>query len=241
MIKLYQFPISHYCEKVRWALDYKNIEYQKIDLVPGLHLKATKKLGVKSSVPILQDDDFIVSGSIKIIDYLERKFPQNQLTPTEERLKSDVLEWEMFLDNSVGVNCRLTAYHILLNHPSIVKGFFTHKGPWYGRLFLTFAFPKLATKMRYLMKINEDTFNQSKQELHLAADRLLAHYQQNEFLIGDRFTRVDLTAAALFAPIMMPDGYGLNWPKDVPTEYQQLKREFEEKLNWLPRIYKSFR
>jgi len=25
MIKLYQFQFSHYCEKMRWALDYKGI------------------------------------------------------------------------------------------------------------------------------------------------------------------------------------------------------------------------
>ncbi|MCP3675846.1 MAG: glutathione S-transferase family protein, partial [Gammaproteobacteria bacterium] len=44
MIKLYQFPISHYCEKIRWSLDYKNLDYKIINLLPGLHIKTTKKL-----------------------------------------------------------------------------------------------------------------------------------------------------------------------------------------------------
>lgn len=241
MIKLYQFPISHFCEKVRWTLDYKNIEYQAINLIPGLHLKITKELGVKSSVPILQDNERIITSSIKIIDYLEQKFPQNQLTPLDKNLKLSALEWELFLDKVVGINTRLSAYHILLKHPKIVKGFFTHKGPWYGALFLFFAFPKMVGKMRHLMRINDETFIQSKQELHLAADRLFAHYQENEFLVGDSFTRADLAAAALFAPIMMPDGYGLDWPADVPEEFQALKAEFAEKLNWLPRIYQTYR
>ena len=39
-IVLYQFPISHYCEKVRWALAYKSISYQKINLLPVANLKA---------------------------------------------------------------------------------------------------------------------------------------------------------------------------------------------------------
>ena len=34
---LYQFPISHYCEKVRWAMDYKKLEYKAKNLLPGLH------------------------------------------------------------------------------------------------------------------------------------------------------------------------------------------------------------
>ena len=32
-MKLYQFAISHFSEKVRWALDYKNLNYQPVFLI----------------------------------------------------------------------------------------------------------------------------------------------------------------------------------------------------------------
>ena len=51
MLKLYQFPISHYCEKIRWALEFKNIDHEIKNLIPGLHLLKTKKLAPESSVP----------------------------------------------------------------------------------------------------------------------------------------------------------------------------------------------
>lgn len=35
---LYQFPISHYCEKARSCLDVKGLTYSTRDLIPGLHL-----------------------------------------------------------------------------------------------------------------------------------------------------------------------------------------------------------
>ena len=52
MLMLYQFPVSHYCEIARWGLDYKQQAYQKKNLLPGLHVKRTRKLTGESSVPI---------------------------------------------------------------------------------------------------------------------------------------------------------------------------------------------
>ena len=43
MIELYQFPISHFCEKIRWTLDYKGLSHKTRNLLPGLHVLKTKK------------------------------------------------------------------------------------------------------------------------------------------------------------------------------------------------------
>jgi len=56
MLTLYQFPISHYCEKARWALDYKKLDYRKVNLLPGPHMKKTKKLSGKTQVPVLEEN-----------------------------------------------------------------------------------------------------------------------------------------------------------------------------------------
>jgi hypothetical protein len=34
---LHQFPISHYCEKTRWNLDAKQLEYRVKNQLPGPH------------------------------------------------------------------------------------------------------------------------------------------------------------------------------------------------------------
>jgi glutathione S-transferase len=34
---LYQFPLSHYCEKARWLLDHKELDYVAHNLIPGFH------------------------------------------------------------------------------------------------------------------------------------------------------------------------------------------------------------
>ena len=94
MITLYQFPISHYCEKVRWALDYKKIPYQTVNWIPGPHLFKAKKIAKKTSVPIIKDGEIVVQDSTNIINYLDQKYPTHALTPADEILRKEVLDWE---------------------------------------------------------------------------------------------------------------------------------------------------
>lgn len=57
MIKLYQFAFSHFCEKARWALDYKSIPYTPVNLLPGLRIKPIRKLAPKTCMPVLVDGE----------------------------------------------------------------------------------------------------------------------------------------------------------------------------------------
>ena len=44
MLSLYQFPISHYCEKIRRALDYEKLDYRVVNLLPGFHASTAKRI-----------------------------------------------------------------------------------------------------------------------------------------------------------------------------------------------------
>jgi glutaredoxin len=62
-LTLYQFAISHYCEKIRWALDFKGLEYRTRTLLPGTHVATMKKLSGDSAVPVLVHDGTVVANS----------------------------------------------------------------------------------------------------------------------------------------------------------------------------------
>ena len=241
MITLYQFPISHYCEKIRWALDYKNIGYEIKNLLPGLHLSRTRKLAPDTCVPILVDSDRVIQGSDSIITYLDETYAGQSLTPVSDQLKSEALEWEQYVDREVGIHVRRCCYHVLLEHPDLVIPFFTHQGPWYGKLYLHFVYPKLKKAMRKFMNINQESEQRSRQRLGDAIDKLHDHLQENDFLAGDQFSRADLSAASLLAPLCMPAKYGLNWPDQLPPEFEALVDGFQPKLNWVNDIYARFR
>jgi len=241
MITLYQFPISHYCEKIRWALDYKNIGYEIKNLLPGLHLSRTRKLAPDTCVPILVDGDRVIQGSDSIITYLDETYAGQSLTPETGQLKNEALEWEQYVDREVGIHVRRCCYHVLLEHPDIVIPFFTHQGPWYGKLYIFCVYPKLKKAMRKYMNINQESEQRSRERLRVVIDKLHSHLQQNAFLVGDQFSRADLSAASLLAPLCMPEKYGLNWPDQLPPEFEALVDGFQPKLNWVEEIYDKYR
>lgn len=217
---LHQFPISHFCEKVRWALDYKGLDYRLKNHLPGLHLQKIRRFAPASSVPLLEHGGQYVQGSAAIISYLDQQFPARPLTPQEETLASEALGWEAFCDEKLGPHVRRFCYHTLLDHPDVVIPFLAEGGPFWGKPFLTLMFPKLQGLMRKGMKIREPEVSESRAILEQAITVLAKEYQHRDYLVGDAFSRADLAAASLLAPLFMPQGYGLTWPATVPEPLQ---------------------
>lgn len=51
---LYQFPLSHYCEKARWLLDHKELDYVAHNLIPGFHRAFAQLKTGQNLLPILK-------------------------------------------------------------------------------------------------------------------------------------------------------------------------------------------
>src|ERR1700710_2282897 len=81
---LYQFPISHFCEKARWNMDAKALPYRVHDLVPGFHVLAVRRLGARRTVPVLVDGATTIGDSAAIAQHLERAYPERPLFPRDE-------------------------------------------------------------------------------------------------------------------------------------------------------------
>ena len=239
-IVLYHFPISHYSEKIRWALDYKGIAHTKKTLMPGLHIKKMVKYTGQSSVPVLKFENKYFHDSTKILDFLEAQFPEKPLTPPNSDQAEELKEWEIFADTQIGPHVRTHIYHHLLERPDIVIGYFSQAGPFYGRMLLTLIYPKLVLKMRKYMNINQETANNAKVQLDESINKLTLALEGKNFLVGNTFTRADLAVASLLAPLLMPTGYGLDKP-EWPTELQSLLDTYEPRLLWVNKLYSEYR
>jgi glutathione S-transferase len=83
---LWHIAVSHYSEKARWALDYKEVAHtRRAVAVPGLHIPASIWMtrGTSQTYPVLEMEGRRIGDSTEIIAALEERFPEPPLYPAD--------------------------------------------------------------------------------------------------------------------------------------------------------------
>ena len=85
MLRLITIPISHYCEKARWALDRARIGYREERHVQFVHRVAARRAGGGSTVPVLVTDG---SGreSSEILRWVDERTQTTTLVPGRQQI-----------------------------------------------------------------------------------------------------------------------------------------------------------
>ncbi|AHI32962.1 hypothetical protein AU15_02135 [Marinobacter salarius] len=74
-------------------------------------------------------------------------------------------------------------------------------------------------------------------------DRTGECYQEKPYLAGDSFSRADLAAASLFAPMFQPGQYPVPWPKPakIPKDIQAWLDQWQPQIHTLEKVYAANR
>jgi glutathione S-transferase len=245
---LWQLSISHYNEKVRWALDYKGIDHVRRSPLPGSHMAVALWLtrGATTLVPILQIDGETISDSTAIIAALERRYPQPPLYPADPELRQRALELEDFFDERLGPAARMLAFYELINEPEIFAQVASESvpGPLGNFPALTGLYARTYTSLRWKAS-SDDGAAQARNEILVAMDRVEAELAagNGEFLVGESFSVADLTAASLFYPVVGPDEGPLPPGQPVPPALQRFREELSDRpaFKWVEETFRRHR
>jgi glutathione S-transferase len=96
MLKLYDFPLSGNCYKVRLFLSLLVLEYESIpvDLRGGEHKRAPfLQLNPLGQVPVFIDDEVVIRDSQAILVYLARRYSREDWLPIDAASMGKVTEW----------------------------------------------------------------------------------------------------------------------------------------------------
>jgi glutathione S-transferase len=210
-MKLITISISHYCEKVKWALKIAGLPYVEESHIPGLHAAVTlwHTRGGHRATPVLIDGSQVISDSTDILRHLTTAYSQKWLYPTPE-----ALELEERFDRQIGPTTRRYIYQLFFeNNLSVADLFQQDVVPSWQRAILPVAAGAIKAVMIRDMAINPHSAEAARllfeKEFDFVADRLR---DGRPFLCGNNLTAADITFAALAAPVILPDNYGARLP-----------------------------
>jgi glutathione S-transferase len=217
---LFQLEISHYSEKVRWALDHKRVPHARRSPLPGTHIPLAFALtrGESATLPLLRLDGHAIADSTAILAALEQRYPEPPLYPADSDQRRRALELEDFFDEELGPHARLLPFHELSNEPKLfaevaaaaVPGPLGKAKPLVGFYARTYASARFGVR-------DEAAAALAREKILAAFDRLEAELAvgNGRYLVGESFSVADLTAAALFYPVVDPDEGPV--PPGIPT------------------------
>lgn len=200
---LLTIPISHYCERGRWALDRAGVSYAERRMPPLLHLRVARSFAAAedlgTSLPKLRlPDGRVLRDSDAIVDHADALLGGTLsvgLTPDLRALEAD-------LTKVLGAGVRRYLYHTMLDHPARVVPLLVDGASTFDRLAFRLLAPLALPAMRKGMNIRAETAARDRDKVHAVLDRVADQLADGRaFLHGDTFGRVDLTLASLAGPL----------------------------------------
>lgn len=244
MIELLQFRHSPYNEKVRWALDLKQVPHRRRRLLPAPHLRTVRRLTGRTTTPVLLHDGQALDGSARIIEWLEARHPSPPLLPADPAQRAEALRIQRWFDEDLTPRIRRTVLDALLRNPFYFARVFAQGAPAWQRWAYACLVPLAAPLVR---RGNGIAGAASVEDGHRAAraalDFVAEHSAATGHLVGGRFSIADLAAAATLAALVRPPDSPMACPPPVARRFAVLVARYAAHpgSDWVRRIYAEHR
>lgn len=118
---LYTIPLSHYCERARWALDWAAVPYREERHLQMFHRRPVRRAGGGHTVPVLRTASGTLADSAAIVAWADEHAPADRkLYPADHDAREHVLALERTFSEELGVETRRLAYFSFLPYGSLL-------------------------------------------------------------------------------------------------------------------------
>ncbi len=243
-VELFQFRFSPYNEKARWALDLKRVPHRRTTLLPGPHIPKVRAMTGQNATPVLRIDNETVFGSTRIVTRLDELDPANRLTPDNMAERETVNAIVQRFDEDLTPRMRRAVLDANLSNLDYFARVFSGDRPAWQRFFYRLALP-LA---RGLVRKGNGITGPAAVEDGIAAgteafDLVARAAAQTGYLVGDRFTLADLTAASSLASLIDPPHPDMDRPLPRPPKLEALRARYRDHPGaaWVLEMYRKHR
>lgn len=245
MRTLYQFPLSHFCEKARWLLDHKELNFVAHNLIPGVHRAFTQLKTGQNTLPILKDGEKWIAGSTEIALYLDQSYPEHSLLRSDPKLRAQALEINE-IANELGVYVRRWGLaHALAESDEPLEIMIGEKG--YLRKFEKLSKPIMKSLVSKGYKLDSEKVINAKAQMGEIIVDLNQRLNDNHgrYLVGDRLGLADIAVCSMLAPLLELEG--TPWEKELSQHISEEYHAFKLYLlnqpigQYVKRIYENER
>ncbi len=226
---LITIPISHYCEKARWALERAGVDYEERAHLQLLHWIPVARAGGGKTAPVLVWGDRVFADSADIVAEAAAQAPPGHgLFPEDPAAAGEVRALERDFDARLGPEGRRWMYDGLRGRRDIAVAYACTGVPAWQRRALPLAYPLVARVIDRYLDVTPATAARSEAEVRATFDDVAERLADGRpYLCGERFSAADLTFASLAAAVLMPPEYGvpLPQPDELPTAMAATIRE----------------
>jgi glutathione S-transferase len=244
MLSLYQFEISQFSEKVRLILDYKGLDYQKVEVTPGIgQLELFQKCGQRQ-VPVLKDGETWIADSTEIALYLDRHYPDKPIIPADPLLRGQCLLIEEWADESIGTKGRKAIAGALNQNPNFRASILPEGTPDFLKSLVKSVPSDLLSILGTGVGLSKESIRDAHRSLNQDLEALTLILENRPYLLGEEPSLADLAVASLSTILKFPAGNYLKIPeewkgKGIPGLGDN--PAYESFFAWRDRLYRDFR
>jgi glutathione S-transferase len=240
---LHMFPASHFNEKARWALDWKGLLHQRVSYLPGPHMPLIKRLSGQTQTPVLVMNRRVIAGSARIIEELERAYPERPLYPTDAVARARALEIQQRFDDEVGPAVRTALFSVLIHEPGYLSAMFTRTQPALKRALFRATLPLVKPLIAKGNGVNAANVERSLARTQQALEETARMIGPSGQIVGNAFSVADLAVASLLAPLVNVAHPDMARPLPIPSRMAEFYARFEKHaaVQWVRDQYAKHR